>query len=724
MSSEQTQTSISIEELSDRIIEVMKSARVPLKINEIGKSLSISSTSPEYDVLLATLDLLIENAIVKKTTRRRFILASNEMPTTFVGILECDNTQSGTLRTSNATFPIIHIRQKDMGTALHGDTIEVKLLAMQSKKKPRGFVLKVIERSSKPIAGTIELSGDFVFFAPDDEHYYYDFLVSYKKLKGAKPGDKVLARFLEWDNPHQSPSAEIVEVIGRTGDNRIEFDAVVKEFSLPTRFDDNLELEAHQRAEANYDLSNRIDIRNELVVTIDPDDAKDFDDALSLREFTSPEGYPLVELGVHIADVSTYLKDGSPLDAEAIARGNSTYLVDRVIPMLPEVLSNNVCSLVPNQDRLTYSCFMTFDNRGLLRDYRIEETIINSKRRYTYNEVQSIIETSEGDNAEFILKLNSLATLLRQRRYKDGGIDFDTSEIRYTLDENKNPIKATKKKRTDATGLVEECMLSANKTISEHIQHLRKKWSLKKTLPFLYRIHDEPDGEKLRSAIGFVRAMGIQVPNHKLTSKDINDIIMGVAELPESNSINQILLRAQAKAVYSGMNIGHYGLGFKDYSHFTSPIRRYPDVVVHRLLKEFAKGQPSRERMLAISEYIDEIADHTTATERRSVEAERASQKVAQTLIALQHLGGEFTGTVTGITSYGLFVLLDDIYAEGLCHLRDMDGDYFSFDEKNFRLIGKKTRAVYRFGSRITVQIINVNLRKRQIDLRLKSASA
>ena len=688
---------------------------VPLKINEIGIAVGIASTSSHHDDLRAVLQVLIDDGIIRRTTRRRYTIASKADKTSFTGVLLCEYPTSGVVETSDKEFPRIHVKSHDMGTALHGDTVEVQLLALRPNKKPRGEVVHIIERSAAPIAGTLSADGDFMFFVPDEDFYRHDFLISSRKSHDAKVGDKVLARFFKWDNPHKNPEAEIIEVLGRAGIVRVEFDAIVKEFRLPVAFPRAIEDEAHASASATRALSHRIDLRDEFVMTIDPDDAKDFDDALSLKLLDNGH----VELGVHIADVSTYVEEGSLLDKEALDRANSYYLVDRVVPMLPEVLSNNVCSLVPHQDRLTFSVFMEFSPHGKLVDYRISETIIHSKRRCTYDEVQKVIDGAEDPHRDLIMSLHALATTLRHHRYQQGGIDFDTSEVRWVLDENKLPVRATVKRRSDATGLVEECMLAANRTVTEHIVHISKAWKQKRTVPFMYRIHDDPDVEKLQAAFTYVRTLGVKLPAKKPTSKDINALLENLRERPEASVVNQVLLRSMAKARYSGQNVGHYGLGFENYTHFTSPIRRYPDVIVHRLLKEYALDKPSDRRVRELLEQVEDIADHCSAQERQAIDAERASSKLAQVLMAQRYVGEVMEGVITGVTGFGVFVLIDEIYAEGLLHIRDLKGDYYIYDEQNFRLVGRKNKEVYSFGKRVQVQISRVQLEKRMIDLRL-----
>lgn len=684
-----------------------------LRLNEISHYFSIPSHTDEYQDLRLELDQLVQEGAIYRSSRRRYGLHET-METTFEGLLSVHGF-TGVVTTNSSQFPTITVKRHHLGTALHGDHVRVKLLALKHGAKPNGEILAVLQRSQTSMVGRIEFNGDFFFLIPDDNRIHVDILIHPSRLGGAKDGDKVAANFLRWTDPHKSPEGTVVEILGEAGVPKVEYASILKEFRLSKEFPEAVEHEANSVAvsPAKTEIARRVDMRGEVVITIDPVDARDFDDALSLQILDNGN----YRVGVHIADVSHYVQEDSNLDKEALERATSVYLVDGVVPMLPERLSNDVCSLVPHQDRLAYSVFMEFSKRGVLKDYSIRETIINSTRRFTYEEAQNIIDTGEGDHSELLLLLHRFATVLRKRRFTKGGIDFDTMEIKFLLDENKVPVEAVLKKRSDATSLVEEYMLAANQTVATHIKSISpgKGRNKKSLLPFIYRIHDEPDDEKFGNAMELMRAFGIPVPED-LTSKDINDLLQQVQERPEKHVVNQVLLRSMAKAVYSSYNIGHYGLGFQNYAHFTSPIRRYPDLIIHRLLKEFAQGIPSSQRIGYLAEHLNVVSDHSSARERFAVEAERASIKLTQVAIVKEKIGETFNGMVTGVTNFGLFVMIDDLYAEGLVRMREMDDDFYFFDERRYALVGRKTRKVFRIGTRLHVKIVKANVEKREID--------
>ena len=707
--------STSHDALAERILEILKSsAPEMMKLNDLAKALHIKSDSNEYDALRITLNDMDQRKQIYKSTRRRYGLRPLGEISAFTGILRFQYNR-GMIETGAKEFPTVYVREQDLNTALDGDRVRVKLLALKKGKKPYGTITEVLQRSEMPITGTIDSDDDFCFLIPDDDKYPVDFLIPQRKLGKAQHGDKVICRFLKWDDRHKSPEAEIIEILGRSGDPSVEFTGIMKEFNLPSSFPDAVEREAKAVAVIPDEraLKSRKDLRDKTIITIDPDDAKDFDDALSLDIL--PNGNRV--LGVHIADVTAYVQEDSPLDKEALKRATSTYLVDRVVPMLPESLSNVICSLQPNEVRLAYSVFMECDADGHVINYDIDETVIKSTKRFTYAEAQDIINTGNGSHKDLILELHALATLLRAKRYRSGGVDFVTQETKFVLDDKKNPIKAVLKSRTDATSLVEECMLLANQTVAIALENMSKEVLKKGTLPFIYRVHDEPDMLKLKGVLGFVRQLGIPVPNGTPSSNQLHHILQLAGQLPEIMVINQFMLRSMAKAIYLEENIGHYGLGFTHYTHFTSPIRRYPDVIVHRLLKEYMRGKPADQRLRYLQDYVVDAASHCSLRERLAVDAERASIRLASAQLAMQCRGGIFNGSVTGVTSFGLFVLMDELNIEGLLHMSDLSDDYYYFDEAQFRLVGKKTKKVFRIGTRLTVKISNANIDKRQIDL-------
>lgn len=703
--------------LSDHIIEILKaSAPEMMKLNDLAKALNIRSDSVEYDALRIKLNDMDQRKQIYKSTRRRFGLRPLGEISAFTGILRFQYNR-GSVETGSKEFPIVYVREQELRTALDGDHVRVKLLALKKGKKPYGTITEILQRSEMPISGTLDCDDDFCFLIPDDDKYPVDFLIPKRKMGNAVHGDKVIGKFIKWEDRHKSPEAEIIEILGKSGDPSVEFAGIMKEFELPASFPVIVEEEAKAVAviPSETELKKRRDLRDLTIITIDPDDAKDFDDALSLEKLSNGN----MRLGVHIADVTAYVAEDSALDKEALKRATSTYLVDRVVPMLPESLSNVICSLQPHVTRLAFSVFMECDAQGNVIDYDIAETVINSKRRFTYAEAQDIIDTGKGDLQDLILDLHALATLLREKRYRSGGVDFVTQETKFILDEQRNPIKAILKSRTDATSLVEECMLLANQTVAIALEQMSKTMLKKGLLPFVYRVHDEPDMIKLKGVLGFVRQLGIQVPNGTPSSRQLNTILENAGHLPEIMIINQFMLRSMAKAIYLEENIGHYGLGFAHYTHFTSPIRRYPDIIVHRLLKEYARSKPSDARFRYLQDYVVEASAHCSLRERLAVDAERASIRLASAQLALKYKGGIFNGRVTGVTSFGLFILLDELNIEGLLHMSDLSDDYYYFDEAQFRLIGKKTKKVFRIGTTLTVKISNANIDKRQIDLSL-----
>lgn len=698
------------------LILLQQRSPATVQLLDISKTLGIRSETPEYAEMKKILHELTTTGIIYKSARRKYgMVKHEETPTTFTGLLNVRNFK-GTVKTGSPSLPLIYIDRPYLQCAMHGDLVTVAMQSLDRQGRPHGEVTEVVQRNPNPIACKLEYDGHFYFAIPDDEHIHVDFLIHPSNLLGATDGDKVSVKVERWNDPFKSPEGKILEVIGKAGRTVVEHDSIAREYGLHKLFPAEVDEEANKAkvVVSAKELARRTDFRNHAVLTIDPVDAKDFDDALSIEK--TDKGTWIV--GVHIADVGHYVREDTALDQEAFRRGTSTYLVDGVVPMLPEHLSNDICSLVPGKTRFTFSVVMEFSDRGALKSYQVVKSIIKSKRRFSYEEVQEILEGKKTDPFEEDLnRLNALAKTLRKKRFLTGGIDFDTREVKFILDENKHPVSSYVKRRSDATMLVEEFMLAANRTVATHIELLKKKWRLKNEIPFLYRVHDEPDYDKLREALKLVQTVGGTVPQGKLTSKDINDVLEKTKGSRLEQAISQLVLRSQSKAVYSDLNTGHYGLGFTHYSHFTSPIRRYPDLVIHRLLEEYAEDKPEAGRWKKLDNFVAEAAVHCSDRERVATEAERASIKLTQVTLCRNRVGEEFEGSVSGITGFGIFILMDDLNAEGLLKLRDLDDDYYYLDEKTFSLVGRRKRRVFQFGTRVKVRIARVNVEKREIDL-------
>lgn len=614
----------------------------------------------------------------------------------------------------------IFIAPRFLHTALHGDIVQVvpfagragrRRVAGREDDRQEGEIAAIVKRTLTRVTGRLEASRTSFFVVPDDERIARDIYVSREDAHKASQGDKVVVRLHEWTDEHLNPEGEIIEVLGRAGDARVEVLSVARSFGLPPDFPTAVE-----RAAAALpgtigpaELEGRVDCRSMVVVTIDPEDAKDFDDALSIEQ--TAEG--LTRLGVHIADVSHYVREGSELDAEAYARGTSVYMVNEVIPMLPERLSNNLCSLRPGVDRLTYSVFMDVTADGAVKDYTIGKSVIHSARRFTYEEVQAILETGKGELASVLLPLFALSKVLLKRRRKNGSLDFDTGEAKFAFDEQGLPSRIIKKIRLDAHRLVEECMLLANMTVARHIGAPKKQEEPK---PFLYRVHDLPDPGKLRELGTFVRQFGFALDAKSgVSSRELQKLLDKVEGSEVENVINEVALRSMAKAVYSPGNIGHYGLAFTHYAHFTSPIRRYPDLIVHRLLEEYGRGTTPK-RIEEIRQVLPGIARQSSERERVANEAERASVKVMQVEYMKRHVGDDFTGVITGVTNFGLFVEINDLLVQGMIPLRDLSDDYYLFDEKHYSLRGRSGGKTYRLGDPVRIRVDAVHDEQRTID--------
>ncbi len=676
------------------------------KNKELAKKLNITDEH-EYSSLKAVVFKLYEENFLTRSGKKYYL---NQAPSsnTVTGVLELNQAGYGFVISKNSSLGDIFIASRNLGTAFHGDTVEAALFASRKKKNIEGQIINVVKRKRSEIVGTLNKSHSFYFIKPDDPKIHRDIYINPDKTGKARVGDKVTVGNIVWDRSMINPEGEIIQRLGKTGSFDTDIAAIAKEFNLPYQFPKEVLDEAEEipvEVSAS-DIGKRMDYRKKVVFTIDPVDAKDFDDALSIEKLENGN----YEVGIHIADVSNYVPAGTNLDKEALRRGNSVYLVGRVIPMLPERLSNNVCSLVPDEDRLTYSVIAELTKRGKLVDYKIGKSIINSKRRFSYEEVQEIIDKGEGDFSEEIYLLNSLAQTLRKKRMSTGSIDFFTPEIRFELDDSGNPVSIQRKEIKQSNMLVEEFMLLANRVVAARIASPPKG----EIHPFVYRVHDLPDNEKLQEFARFVKSLGYTFnPNSTSKSTEFQVLMQMVKGTEEEGVINELAIRSMAKAVYSANNIGHYGLGFKYYTHFTSPIRRYADLIVHRMLFNYLEKK-GKERYPYNT--LEDISDHISVTERNAVDAERLSVKLKQIEYLKAHLGEEFHAIISGITHFGIFVKITDILAEGLIRVRDLEGDFYVYDEKKYSLIGRRTKKQFRLGDKVQVKLVRADLEKSELD--------
>lgn len=677
-----------------------------IKTKELAERLGIFNEY-EYAELKHYLHKLTEEGFLEKSGKRYSLnrFGSDKL----IGVLQViSDSNYGFVVLNNKKLKDVFIAGRNLNTAFDGDIVEVKLLEKRRGKNIEGTIVNIIEKSRKEITGTLNKSNSFYFVVPDDKKIHRNIYISQKNLSGAKPGDKVIISNIEWKSPKLNPEGKVIEVLGKSGSYDAEIASIAHEFGLAYRFPKSVLKEVEKITEEipESEIKKRLDLRDKTVFTIDPEDAKDFDDAVSIEKLDN--GNYLV--GVHIADVSHYVKENSHTYKEALQRGTSVYLVGKVIPMLPEKLSNEICSLVPGKDRLTFSVIAELTPSARIVNYKIVKSIINSKRRFTYEEVQEIIDEGKGEFYEEISLLNKIAKILRQKRIKKGSINFFSPEVVFKLDKNGKPLEINIKKVGESHNLIEELMLMANQIIATHVQPKKGE----ETYPFVYRVHDKPDTEKITEFARFVKSLGYSFDvNNANKSKEFQKLLDSVKGTEEEALINEIAIRSMAKAIYSTKNIGHYGLGFKYYTHFTSPIRRFPDLIVHQLIYNFI--QNNLEKKYNIEE-LEEICEHASERERNAVEAERASVKLKQIEYLKGKLGEKFHGVVSGITNFGIFVELSQTLAEGLIRYRDMEDDYYIFDEKNYSITGKRTGRRIRLGDKVNVKLIRVDEEKREID--------
>jgi ribonuclease R len=719
----------SLETLKVQVLQFLaKHPQEQFRSNVLARRLGARSKD-EIRLLNQALNELHQSRRIERGHRKRY--GHTQPPAThqLLGILRITRQGHGIVQLLPPVRGKVNIGPRFLDTALTNDTVQVALFAHTNDVAPTsedgaepvfdGEIVKVVERSQQPIVGLFQKGKSYFFVVPDDSKLGRDIYIPRGKTAGAQPGEKVVVQIDEWESRNLNPEGHVVEVLGRAGEVHAEMTGVAREFQLPLRFPKEVLAEAERIPEAipREEYGNRLDLRDLLCFTIDPEDAKDFDDAVSLVPMRNGN----VELGVHIADVSFYVKENSALDTEALKRGTSVYLANEVIPMLPEKLSNNLCSLRPDRDRLAYSALMEVTGKGIVKNYRIIKSVIRSKRRFTYEEVQSVIENRRGDHAETIQRMHTLSQTLLTKRLREGSIDFESAETKFRFDSDGKPTEIVKKTRLDAHRLVEEFMLLANQVVARHIGLPKREENIR---PFVYRVHDLPPPEKLQDLASFVQHLGYTLNvSSGVTTRALQKLLHDIHGTDEEDVINEVAIRSMAKAVYSETNIGHFGLGFQYYTHFTSPIRRYPDLIVHRLLYEYEHRMPQRRREQLL-ELLPDICRQSSDRERVAVEAERASVKVMQVEFMKRHVGEEFNAIISGVTNFGLFAEITDLLVEGLIRVRDLRDDFYVFDQKNFALIGRRTKKRYRLGDKVRVQVVRVDPEDREIDFALVEGEA
>jgi ribonuclease R len=693
--------------IKDRVLDIF--SETPNKIlnyKQIAAKLGYTS-SADKNLVLKALGGLKAASKLKETEPGKYI--TNTTPKFVTGKIELK--RNGIAFVISDTFTEdIFIAPKFTNHALDGDEVKVALLAKRGGRSHAGQVIEVLERAQTNFVGVIEISKNFAFLVPDKVNMEIDIFIPLSKLKGAKNGQKCIAAMTEWPKDASSPFGEIIDVLGNVGDADTEAYSILAQFDLPHRFPEEVEKVAEKikLTIGPEELKARKDYRKITTVTIDPADAKDFDDAISFQKL--PNGN--FEVGVHIADVTHYVKPGDMIDREAIERATSVYLVDRVVPMLPEVLSNGVCSLRPNEDKLTFASIFEITPEAKVVNTWIGRTIIHSDKRFAYEDVQTILESGKGEYSDELIQLNNLAKIKRKQRLEEGSIAFDKVEVRFTLDADRKPAGVHFKVQKDAHKLIEEFMLLANKAVATRIA-IPPKGDPVKT--FVYRIHDKPNPEKLLAFSEFIKTFGYKFnTNTENIAESMNALLMEVQGHREEQMIETLAIRTMAKAVYSTHNIGHYGLGFSNYTHFTSPIRRYPDMMVHRLLQQYLDGQPSADEGM-----YEKWCKHSSAQEKKASDAERQSIKYFQVLFMENEVGKSFKGIITGVTEWGIYVEIIENKCEGMVRLREISGDYFTFDEGQHRILGQNTKKIYQLGDEVEITVKEADLANRRLDFEI-----
>ncbi len=655
---------------------------------------------------------MAEQKIIRQVSQGKFI--ANITAAYITGTIDRQSVAHKTYLVPDDGSESVFIAERSMNRALNGDKVKVMLYPLRRKKELEGEVVEIIERARERFVGIIDSKHGVTILKANNKQLPMNIIIPPDKTKGAKNGQKCIAAITYWGDKYENPIGEIVDILGDTGNNNTEMHAILAEYGLPYSYPQEIEKEANKIPETitEDEIKRRIDFRTTTTFTIDPRDAKDFDDALSIKDL----GDGLWEVGVHIADVTHFVPEGGIIDQEAVKRATSVYLVDRTVPMLPEHLSNFICSLRPDEEKLTYSCIFTINDLAEVIDYKLARTVIKSDRRFTYEEAQEIIETGKGDFATEVLRLNDLAKKLREKRFASGAIAFERSEVRFEIDDTGKPISVFFKESKDSNKLIEEFMLLANKYVAQHIGMPRNR---EKPKTFVYRIHDVPNPEKLSNFATFIKKFGYKIKTDgkkTAVSSSINHLLDQIEGKKEQNMIETLAIRSMAKAAYSTKNIGHYGLAMKYYTHFTSPIRRYPDMMVHRLLTKYADKVP--QQTIDRTDY-ESLCKHSSDMEQLAAQAERASIKYKQIEFMADKIGKVYDGVISGISTWGIYVEINENKCEGMVYIRDLEDDVYVYDEKNYCIIGRRTQRKYQIGDDIRIKVVKADLIKKYLDFEI-----
>ena len=685
-----------------------QNGNTPLNYKQVSAKLNVRDPESR-DIIFEILKDEAQKDVLKELSPGKFQLL--ELKTFVEGKVDLTNDGSAFIVTDDELETDIFVAPRKLRNALNGDRVKVYVYAKNKGKHKEGEVIEILQRNKMEFTGIVKLSERFAFFIPDDRKMMHDIFIPINELNGAKNGIKAIAEITDWPADAKNPIGRIKHILGAQGENDTEMNAILAEYGFPLSFPAEVEHESEEISDkiTEQEIAKRRDFREVLTFTIDPFDAKDFDDAISFKYLENGN----YEVGVHIADVSHYIIPDSALDKEALDRATSVYLVDRVIPMLPERLSNGLCSLRPKEDKLCFSAVFELDEDAYIINEWYGKTIIHSDRRFTYEEVQEIIENKAGDHAKEIEELNKLAYKLRERKFKNGAISFETTEVKFKLDETGKPTGVYVKERKDAHKLIEDFMLLANRKVAEHVSKMGKG---KHKYTFVYRVHDSPKPEALANFAQFAARFGykINTKSDKETAKSLNYLMEDVEGKKEQNVLTHLAIRSMAKAIYTTKSSSHYGLAFDHYTHFTSPIRRYPDVMVHRLLFHYLNGGQS-----ANAEHYEKLCQHSSQMEKKAADAERASVKYKQAEYLRDQVGNIFSGVISGVTEWGMYVEIIENKCEGMIRLRDISDDFYTLDEKNYAIIGQRKKKVYQLGDEVKIRVKNVDLTKKQIDFSL-----